>query len=304
MAAPIGTWSFPKASVPGVKSWFGIGYGEHVEEHKSLFDMGMSTRAFEEDVMIPSFGLMNAKTQGGSTTYQDHTQGPVSRYTHTAFSTGFIVTFEEYLTNQYEKVANSRSKAMGFSKRQTIETLAALVYNRAFNSSYIGGDGKELLATDHPNAGAGTFSNELNPSVDISEAALEDLCYQVMTAIDYKGNKIALMVQTLLVHPANWFEANRILKSTLQNENSSNAINVLKSTNAIPGGIKMNHYFSDSDAFFARTNVPDGMKGYVMHSYDVKKDNDFDTDNQKFKTYWYGSFGWSDILGLFGSAGG
>jgi len=118
------------------------------------------------------------------------------------------------------------------------------------------------------------------------------------------GNKIKLMPRMLLVHPNNWFEANRILKSVLQNNTANNATNVLKMTNAFPEGIEMNHYFTDEDAFFCRTNAMDGMKCYVRHSYDIKKDNDFDTDNLKCKTYWYGSFGWSDILGLFGSAGG
>jgi hypothetical protein len=248
------------------------------------------------------FGLMPEKVEGSSTTYVGQTQGYVSRYTHVAYSLGFIVTYEELLNNLYEKVANSRSKALGFSKRQTKETVAANVYNRAFNSSYTGGDGLELCSTLHTGL-AGTWSNELDPSADISEVALEDLCIQIMGATDSQGMKIALMPMSLHVPRQLWFEANRILKSTLQNDTANNALNVLRSTNALPGGIKVNHYFTDADAYFIRTNCTDGMKMYQRHSYDLKRDNDFDTDNAKAKTYDYYSVGWTDPRAVFGSAG-
>jgi len=163
MAAPIGTWSHPKAMWPGVKTWFGVGYGEHKEEYRVAFEVVTSDKAWEEDVQHNAFGLMNAKVEGKPTTYQGQTQGPVSRYTHTPYSSGFIVTFEEMLNNLYETVSGKRAKSLGFAKRQTVETLGALVYNRAFNDGYVGGDGVELLATDHPFEG-GDFSNELDPS--------------------------------------------------------------------------------------------------------------------------------------------
>jgi len=289
-------------NITGVKNWFGAGYGEHPEEFKDLFDTESSSQAWEEDVLMSGFGLMPVKNQGDSTTYQGHTQGYISRYTHVAYSLGYIVTFEELLNNLYEKVSKSRAKALGFSKRQTKENIAANVYNRAFTSTYAGGDGKELLATDHPSS-AGTWSNELDPAQDISEGAIEDLITQLMGALDEKGMKIALMAQSLIVPRQLWFEANRILKSTLQSNGANNDLNILRSTNAIPGGIKINHYLTDVDAFFLRTNCPDGMKHYQRHSYDLKQDNDFDTDNAKAKTYDYYSFGWSDPRGLYGSVG-
>ena len=301
--AVIFTGNHPKALWPGVKAWFGVGYGEHPEEYRDLFDIESSGQAWEEDVMMKGFGLMPIKIEGMASTYQGQTQGYVSRYTHVAYSLGFIVTYEELKDNLYAKVAGSRAKALGFSKRQTKENVGANVYNRAFTAAYAGGDGLELLSTLHVSS-AGTWSNELDPSADISEVALEDLCIQIMGATDENGLKIALQPNSVIVPRQLWFEANRILKSTLQNDSANNALNVLRSTNALPGGIKVNHYFTDADAYFMRTNVTDGMKCYQRDSYDLMKDNDYDTDNAKYKTYDRYSFGWSDPRSLFGSAGG
>ena len=300
--AVIFTGNHPKALWPGVKAWFGVGYGEHAEEYRDLYDIESSGQAWEEDVQMKGFGLMPVRAQGAATTYTGHTQGYISRYTHVAYSMGFIVTYEELKDNLYAKVAGSRSKALGFSKRQTKENVGANVYNRAFNSTYTGGDGLELLSTLHTSS-AGTWSNELDPSADISEVALEDLCIQIMGATDENGLKIALQPNAMIVPRQLWFEANRILKSTLQNDSANNALNVLRSTNALPGGIKVNHYFTDADAYFIRTNCTDGMKCYQRDSYDLMKDNDFDTDNAKAKTYDRYSFGWSDPRALYGSAG-
>ena len=300
--AVIMTGNHPKALWPGVKAWFGVGYGEHSEEYRDLFNVESSGQNYEEDVQLSGFGLMPVKREGSSTTYTGQVQGYLSRYTHVAYSMGFIVTYEELKDNLYAKVAGSRAKALGFSKRQTKENVAANVYNRAFSSSYTGGDGKELCATDHPSA-AGSQQNELTTAADISEVALEDLLILIMGATDEKGLKIALMGQRLIVPRQLWFEANRILKSTLQNDSANNAANVLKMTGALPGGIKVNHYLTDADAFFIRTNAPDAMKMYQRDSYDLKRDNDFDTDNAKAKTYMRFSVGWSDWRGVFASPG-
>ena len=300
--AIITTGNHPKAMWPGIKAWFGVGYGELAEEYRDLFSVETSNQHYEEDVQMSGFGLIPVKNEGNATTYTGQVQGYVSRYTHVAYSMGFIVTYEEIKDNLYEKVAGSRSKALGFSKRQTKENVAANVYNRAFDSTYVGGDAVELCSTAHPSA-VGSQSNELATAADISETSLEDLCIQIMGATDYKGLKIALMAQGLLVPRQLWFEANRVLKSTLTNDTAINAINVLKSTNAIPGGIKVNHYFSDSDAYFIRTNAPDGMKMYQRDAYDLQQDNDFDTDNAKAKTYDRYSVGWSDWRGVFGTPG-
>lgn len=302
MPGPIATGNHPKALWPGVKAFFGIGYGEHSEEFRDLFDIEKSTQAWEEDVMTSGFPLAPVKAQGKATTYASHSQVYVSRYTHVAYSLGFIVTYEELRDNLYPKLANSRSKSLGFSMKQTKENVAANVYNRAFNTDYTGGDGQVFVCSTHPSA-AGSQSNILSPAADISEVALEDLLIQVMGATNHDGLKISLMARSLHVPRQLWFEANRILKSTLQAENANNTVNVIKMTGEFPGGIKLNHYFSDSDAFFIRTNCPDGMKLYQRDRYDLAKDNDFNTDNAQAKSYDRYSVGWSDWRAAFASAG-
>jgi hypothetical protein len=301
MPGPIATGNHPKALWPGVKAWFGVGYGDHPEEFKDLFETLTSNQAWEEDVQTSGFPLAPVKREGTATTYASHAQGYLSRYTHVAYSLGFIVTFEERLNNLYEKVANSRSKSLGFSMKQTKENVAANVYNRGYDTGYTGGDGQVLLCTTHPSA-VGSQSNIIT-AADISETAVEDLIIAIMGVTDNNGLKIAMMAQSLLVPRQLWFEANRIYKSTLQNDSANNAVNVLKMTGAFPGGIKVNHFFSDADAYFIRTNCPDGMKHYQRHKIDLEQDNDFDTKNAKASSYDYYSFGWSDWRGLFGSAG-
>ena len=302
MPGPIGMGNHPKAMWPGVKAWYGIGYGEHPAEYGDLFTREASSQAWEEDVQTAGFPLAPVKPFGSGTTYAGHSQLYVSRYTHVAYSLGFIVTYEELMNNLYPKLARSRAKSLGFSMRQTKETVGANVYNRMFNSGYTGGDGSALGVTTH-GSGVGNQSNILATAADLSESAIEDLIVQIMDCQNYDGLAIALMAQSLHVPTASWFEANRILKSTLQVHTGDNTVNVLKSTNALPGGIKVNHYFSDSDAWMIRTNCPDGMKHYQRHKYNLRRDNDFDTDNAKAKSYDYYSFGWSDWRGVFGSAG-
>ena len=182
----ISTGNHPKALWPGVKAWFGVGYGEHPEEYKDLFETFMSDQAWEEDVMTSGFPLAPVKRQGSARTYADNSQVYVARYTHVAYSLGFIVTFEERINNLYKKLANARAKSLGFSMRQTKENVAANVYNRATNSSYTGGDGQVLCCTTHP-SNAGNQSNILSPAADISENALEDLMIQIMGATDHNA---------------------------------------------------------------------------------------------------------------------
>jgi hypothetical protein len=296
----ISTGNHPKAMWPGVKAWFGLGYGEHAEEFTDLFDTMNSTQAWEEDVASSGFPLAPVKREGKSTYYADTKQLYTSRYTHVAYSLGFIVTFEELINNLYPKLASSRAKSLGFSMRQTKENVAANVYNRAVTAGYTGGDGIVLLSASHPSS-SGNQSNI--QSADISEVALEDMIIQIMGATDDQGMKIGLMAQSLHVPRQLWFEANRILKSTLQAKTADNTANVLRMTGEFPKGIKVNHYFNDADAFFARTNCPDGMKHYQRYKIDLEQDNDFDTKNAKASSYDYYSFGWSDWRGVYGSMG-
>jgi hypothetical protein len=302
MAGVITTGNHPKALWPGIKAWFGRVYDEHTTEYTDLFEMDTSDRAYEEDVEVTGFGLAPVKPEGGSISYDSETQGYTARYTHVAYGMGYICTYEELRDNLYEVVSKRRAQALAFSARQTKENVAANVYNRAFTAAYSGGDGKELLATDHPSL-AGDWSNELSPAADLSEAALEDLIIQIMGATNSRGLKISLMPQSLHVPRQLWFEANRILKSTLQNDTANNAVNVLKSTNALPKGIKVNHYFSDTDAWFIRTNAPRGMIMYQREEYSFGTDNDFDTKNAKAAFYERYVPRWTDPRGAYGSAG-
>ena len=300
--AIITTGNHPKALWPGVKAWWGRSYNEHPLEYPDLFETDSSDKSYEEDVQVTGFGLVAQKSEGGAISFDSETQGYTTRYTHVAYAGGYIVTYEELKDNLYEVVSKRRAGALAFSARQTKETVGANVYNRAFSNSYTFGDGKELLATDHPTL-SGDQSNELTTAADLSEASLEDLIVQIMGATNDRGLKISLMPKTLIVARQNWFEANRILKSTLQNDSANNAINVLKATNALPGGIKMNHYLTDADAWFLRTNAPRGMIYYEREAATFDQDNDFDTKNAKAAVYFRCSFGNTDWRGLYGSPG-
>lgn len=300
--AVISTSNHPRAHWPGVKAWWGTTYNNHPKEYPDLVSIEGSDKNYELDVQMTGMGLAPIKPQGDSTKYVGSGQGYETKYTHAAISLGFIVTYEEMRDNLYPVVAKRHAISNAFSMQQSKEIIHANLYNRAFNSEYPTGDGKEILATNHP-SDAGDWANELSEPADLSEDAIQDLLIMIMTATDNEGNPRALMPQTLLVHPSNWFNANRILKSTLQNDTANNAVNVLKLVNSIPGGIKMNHYFTDTDAWFIRTNAPRGMIGYQRDSYSLKKDNEFDTDNAKAKSYDRFSCGCTDPRGLYGSAG-
>jgi hypothetical protein len=301
--AIITTGAHPKALWPGIKAWWGRTYAEHAEEFPALFDRDTSKQNYEEDVQLTGFGLAPVKTEGSPTVFDTESQGFVSRYTHVAYSLGYIVTQEELEDGLYETVSKRRARALAFSMRQTKENVAANVYNRAFNSAYTGGDGVELISLVHPNTTGGTSSNRITTLADLSEASLEDLIIQIMGATNDRGLKINLMPKSLHVPRQLFFEANRILKSVLQNDTANNAVNVLKSTNAIPDGIHVNHYFTDPDAFFIRTNCPDAMKCYDRVPVSFTQDNDFSTDNALAKCRERYSVGWTDHRGLFASPG-
>jgi len=302
MAGVITTGAHPKALWPGMKAWFGRTYNEHTVEYSDLFDMDTSKKAYEESGLVTGFGLAPVKAEGSSVSYDSESQGFINRATHVAYALGFIVSHEEIADNLYPVVGKRRAQALAFSMRQTKENVGANVYNRAFNSSYTFGDGKEILATDHPSK-AGDWSNELATATDMSETAIEDLIIQVMGATNDRGLKINLMPECLVVHRNDWFEANRIMKSVLQNDTANNAVNALRSTGALPKGIKVNHYLTDTDAWFIRTNAPRGMICYDREIGEYEMDNDFDTKNAKSKKYERYSFTVDDPRALYGSAG-
>lgn len=298
----INTGNAPKLLWPGLNAVWGRDYEEHPKEFPDLFDIESSDMNYEEEVEMTGFGLASVKQQGAAIVYDSESQQTVTRYTHVAYGLGFVITREEFDDNLYEKKGVTRTQALAFSFRQTKENVAANVYNRAFNSSYTGGDGKELLATDHPTL-AGNQSNELATAADLSEAALEDLAIQIMSATNNRGLKIGLMPKRLIVPVNLAFEAQRILKSSQQSGTANNDINALRAMGVFPDGISVNHYLTDADAFFVRTNVPQGMKLFDRVKAEFAQDGDFDSGNLKYKGYMRFSVGWTDFRALFGSPG-
>jgi hypothetical protein len=300
--AVITTGAHPKALWPGIHAWFGRQYSEHKEEFPDLFDEQTSDKAYEEDVEITGFGLAPVKPEGTAILYDTETQGYVTRYTNVAYALGYIVTYEELRDDLYEVVSKRRAQALAFSMRQTKENVAANIYNRAFNSTYTGGDGTTMISAAHPTL-SGNQSNQLTTAADISETSLEDMIIQVMQTTNNRGLKVSNLPQSLHVPTQLWFEANRILKSVLQNDTSNNAINVIKATNALPKGIFVNHYFTSATAWFIRTNVPRGMTYFKREAMSFDQDNDFDTKNAKAATYERYVMGWTDWRQVFGTAG-
>lgn len=300
--AAITTGAHPKALWPGVKKWYGREYDEYPVQYTDLFQTESSDKAYEEVIESVGFGLAAVKPQGQSVTYDVDHQGPTSRFTHVAYGLGFIITHEEFKDNKYMDVAKRRAPDLAFSMRQTKENVAANVYNRAFNSSYLGADGVELCSTAHP-TDYGNQSNELATAADLSEASIEDLIIQINQARDARGRIVALRPQSLHIPPQLEFEANRILKSVLQNDTANNAVNALKATGALPGGIKVNQFLTDTDAWFIRTNRRWSMLHFEREAMDFAPDGDFDTKNMKYAAYERYSVGWADWRGLYGSPG-
>lgn len=297
----ITTGSFSKALWPGINAWYGKAYNEHKVEWTDLFSKYSSRKAFEEDVSVSSFGLALQKGEGESVQYDTERQGFITRYTHVVYALGFIITREMVEDDLYDVVGERKAKGLAFSMRQTKEILAANVYNRAFNSSYTGGDAKELCATDHPNIAGGTYANELATAADLSEAALEQACIDLMKFTNDRGLKISIMPQSLTVPVDLAFEADKIMKTEYEVGTANNTINAVRSR--FPGGVKVNHYLTDTDAWFIRTNAPDGMKYFERRGDSFAQDDDFDTDNAKYKATFRCSFGWSDPRAVFGSPG-
>jgi hypothetical protein len=301
----INTGSHPKLLWPGVYTTWGQVYDQHAKEYTDLYEIKSSDKAYEQGVQVTPFGLAPVKGQGAPVTYDGELQGVVSTYTHVAYALGFIVTFEELRDNQYKEVATRRAEANAFSMNQTVENVAAFLYNNAFATTYFTtGDGASLISASHINATGGTFSNLLDTPADLSEAALEDLTIQIMGATNDTGLLINIMPESLHVSRQNWYNANRILQSVLQSgSTANNNINVLKATNVFPKGIKMNHYFQDADAWFIRTNCPNGMTMFWRDEPMFDQDNDFDTKNAKAASYMRFSVGCTDPRGIYGTPG-
>jgi len=298
----ITTGNHPKALWPGIHAWFGASYDEHPTEYTDIFDVKSSKQNYEEDVLVTGFGLAPVKNEGSSYSYDNETQGYTKRYKHVPYGLGYIVTREELADNLYEKVSKQRSKRLAFSMRQTRETVGGNVLNRGFNSSYTGGDGVELFAQTHPSL-SGNWQNELTTAADLSEASLEDMLILIANATNDRGLKIGLRGMKLIVPTAEMFEACRILESNLRVGSADNDVNAIKKKGLLPGGYVVNHYLTDTDAWFVKTSAPNGMCWFDRESVEFKQDNDTDTDNAKSKSYMRFSVGWTDPRGMYGSEG-
>lgn len=303
MSMPITTGSFSKALWPGVNAWYGEAYEEYPVEFDKLFDKETSRRNYEEDVLVTSFGYAIQKPEGAGISYDTQRQGFITRYTHIVYGLGFIITREMFEDDLYDVAAKKRAKGLAFSMRQTKEIVGANVYNRAFNSSYIGGDGVSMVNTAHPNVVGGTWSNTLAVPADLSEAALEQAIVQIMVFQNDRGLIISAVPESLIVPWNLEFEAHRILRSTMRPGSDTNDINALRDLGKFRKGVVLSHFLTDPDAWFIRTNVPDGLKYFERRPDEFAEDNDFDTENAKFKATGRYSFGWSDPRAIFGSAG-
>jgi hypothetical protein len=305
----INTGSHPKLLWPGVRATWGQVYEAYQPKYIDLYDQLDSDKAYEQDVMVTPFGMAPVKEQGAPVTYDSQVQGFITTYNHVAYALGYIVTYEELRDNLYEEVSMRRAKANAFSINQTIETVAAFLYNNAFSNTYFTmPDGQPLISQQHMNVSGGTFSNGLFPSVDLSETAIEDMITQIRLAQNDRGLTIAIEPRSLIISPQQWWNANRILKSVLQSTPSggsiTNNINVLRAENALPEGIKMNPFLSPNpNAWFMRTNIPNGMQQFWRDRPRFDRDNDFDTMNAKAATYMRFSVGCTDPRGLYGSNG-
>lgn len=296
-----GSWS--KALWPGVNSWYGEAYDEWPVEHTDLFDQYTSRKGFEEDVGTSGMGLLMVKPEGQAIQYDTMLQGFITRYTHIEYALGFIITKIMVEDDQYDVIGQKRAKALAFSTRQTMENVAANVYNRAFNASYTGGDGVSLINSAHVNVAGGTWSNTPSVAANLSEAALEQACIDVARFKNDRGLLIQVTPRSIITAPENMFELERILKSQYRVGTANNDINALMSMGKFPEGVKINHYLTSTTAWFIRTNAPDGMKHFVRSEPRFAEDNDFDTSNAKFKVEFRDSYGWTDPRALYGSAG-
>ena len=296
------TGTHPKLLWPGLQAIWGNLYKDAPSGYSQVFEEGTSDKAYEEDQEISGFGLSPVKPEGGSVSYDDPINGYIKRYTNVTYGLGFIVTEEAVEDNQYKAQAEKRVKALRRSMRHTKETVHANVLNRATDTNYTGGDGKPLLATDHPTAN-GTQSNKLATAADLSEAALEDIFIQIMNATDTRGLRISLKPRKLVIPSNLAFEATRIVKSDLQNDTANNAINAIRSMGILPEGVMPWTFLTDTDQWFVLTDAPEGLKSLQRRELALEKDSDFETGNFKHKATERYSCGWTDWRSAYGSEG-
>jgi hypothetical protein len=287
---------------PGLNALFGLEYKTYENQHADIFDTESSDRAFEEEVMLAGFANAKVKAEGSAVEFDSANESFTARYTHETIALAFAITEEAVEDNLYDSIAKRYTKALARSMANTKQVKAANVLNRAFNSSYLGGDGLELCSELHTTQ-AGTYRNELDTASDLNETSLEQSMIDIAGLVDERGLKIAARGMKMIIPSALQFTAERLMKSNLRPGSADNDVNAIKSKGMLPQGYVVNNYLTDDDAFFIKTDVPNGLKMFERAAIKTAMEGDFDTGNVRYKARERYSFGWSDPRGIFGSPG-
>ena len=288
---------------PGLNALFGMEHARYDNEWSSIFATENSDRAFEEEVELSGFGNAKTKAEGESVEFDDAQEAFTSRYTHETIALAFSITEEAVEDNLYDSLSSRYTKALARSMANAKEVKGANVLNRAFNSSFTGGDGLELCSAAHITVAGGTYKNELSTAADLNETSLEQAMIDIAGFIDNRGLKVAIKARKMIIPVNLQFIAERLLKTDLRTGTADNDISAVKSMNLVPEGYTVNHYLSDTDAFFIITDAPNGLKYFNRAPVKTSMEGDFNTGNVKYKARERYSFGWSDPRGIFGSPG-
>jgi len=291
---------------PGLNSLFGMSYDSYDREYEEIFAIEDSQRAFEEEVLITGFGSAPTKTEGQGVVFDNAGESYSARYSHLTIALAFALTEEAVEDNLYDSLGKRYVKALARSMANTKEVKGADVLNNAFSSSFTGGDGKSLIATDHPLAGGGSAANRASSMADLNETSLEDALIDISNFTDDKGLTISVQADKLIVPSELVFVADRILNSSQRSGTADNDINAIANTGVLPGGYSVNHYLTDPDAFFILTSVTsqgDGLKMFQRTGMETSMEPDFSTGNIRYKARERYSFGFSDWRGVYGSQG-
>ncbi len=286
---------------PGLNALFGMEYARYEAEHAEIFDTESSDRAFEEEVLISGFGNAEVKAEGTGVRFDNASEGYTSRYTHETVALAFALTEEAVEDNLYDRLGARYTKALARSMANTKQIKAAAVLNNAFSTT--GGDGSTLIATDHALSGGGSLANRATTMADLNETSLEDALINISTFTDDRGLNIALRGMKLIVPPQLQFVADRLLQSPGRVGTSDNDVNAIRNTGMLPDSYVVNHYLTDTDAFFIKTDCPDGFKHFERSPMSTALEGDFDTGNMRYKARERYSFGYSNFRAVFGSQG-
>jgi hypothetical protein len=292
-----------KELLPGLNALFGLEYAKYGEEHKEIYETENSERSFEEETKLSGFSAAPVKNEGAAIAYDNGQEAWTARYTHETIAQGFSLTEEAIEDNLYDSLSARYTKALARSMAYTKQVKAAAVLNNGFTAGYNGGDGQPLFSASHPLVSGGTNSNVPTTPADLNETSLEAAVIQISLWTDERSLLIAAKPRKLIVPPALQFVATRLLETELRVGTNDNDINALKNNGAIPEGYAINHFLTDTNGWFLTTDVPNGMKHFVRVPLQQSMDGDFDTGNVRYKSRERYSFGWSDPLGMFGSAG-